>query len=170
MRRWCPARARWQAMHMVRRFRCSFEPPLASGTMWSTSNLTPAAPHATHRYPSRSSTVARVRCQVQPLPPRAALFCWPRGRRRNDVQRGQRDFGDGAPQSRQRRTHSARRWRRSRNGRMRRRMAAGSEASPKKTLLKRRLAPQRRHMPSAIGPSGSESRQWCTHRLTAAPR
>lgn len=53
---------------------------------------------------------------------------------------------------------------------MRRRIAAGSEASPKKTLLNRRLAPQRVHVPSAIGPLGSDSRQWCTQRLTAGPR
>jgi hypothetical protein len=42
---------------------------------------------------------------------------------------------------------------------MRRRMAAGSDASPKNTLLNRRLAPQRRQVPSAIGPLGSVSRQ-----------
>jgi hypothetical protein len=42
---------------------------------------------------------------------------------------------------------------------MRRRMAAGSDASPKNTLLNLRLAPQRRHVPSAIGPFGSVSRQ-----------
>lgn len=149
----------WHEIQSVRRLAPSLEPPFANGTMWSTSNLTPVAPHHRQRCPSRSSAALRVRCQLQPFPPRAALFCWSRGRLRAAVQRVHRDLGAKAPQSRQRRIHPARRWRRSRKGRMRRRMAAGSDASPKNTLLKRRLAPQRRHSPSAVEPSGSVRRQ-----------
>lgn len=152
-------RLRWQGAQSVLRFSGSLEPPAASGTMWSTSNLPPWAPQRTHRCPSRSSTTCRVRCQVQPLPPRAALFWWLRGTRRAATHRGHRDLRVKAPQSRHRCTQAARPGRRSRYGRTRRRMAAGSLASARNTLLNCRCAPQRRHDPSAMGPSGSGSRQ-----------
>jgi len=148
--------------------RSSHRPPKAGCD--GPQNGTPRAPQTVHRYPSRSKIALRVRCQVHPSPPRAALFRWSSARRLADVHRAHLEREENPPQSRQRRRHPTRRWRRCRNGQMRRRMAAGSDASPTNTLLNRRMAPHRRHLRSATGRSGSVSRQWRTHRPTAEPR